>query len=101
EMIRITERRRRLQSAFNEKHGIVPHSVRRQLSEDEAVRSVTGDAPGASSSSASPLPDDRAAAVERLKAEMLEAAEALEFERAALLRDRLRELQSTPPDKSP
>ncbi|MBR1836299.1 MAG: excinuclease ABC subunit UvrB [Kiritimatiellae bacterium] len=101
EMIRITERRRRLQSAFNEKHGIVPHSVRRQLSEDEAVRSVTGDAQGSSTSAASPLPDDRAAAVERLKAEMLEAAEALEFERAALLRDRLRELQSTPPDKSP
>ena len=91
EMIRVTERRRRIQQAYNEKHGIVPHSVRRALSEDDAVRSVVG-AFGEAAPTA--LPDDRAAAIEQLKAEMLEAANALEFERAALLRDRLRALES-------
>ena len=96
EMIRITERRRRIQSAFNKKHGIVPHSVRRELSEESAVRSVTGEtSPSASFEPPSALPDDRAKAIEQLKAEMAEAAAALEFERAALLRDQLRKLQST------
>ena len=92
EMIRVTERRRRIQEAFNRKHGIVPRSVKRTLSEDSAVRSVTGDLDAALTSSA--LPTDAAAAIEQLKAEMLEAANALEFERAALLRDQLKKLQS-------
>ena len=94
ELLRVTERRRRIQSAFNEKHGIVPHSARRTLSEDDAIRSVAGDIEKAV---AGPLPVDVAAAVERLEAEMLEAAEALEFERAALLRDRLAQLRSGAP----
>ena len=91
EMIRVTERRRRIQEAFNRKHGIVPRSVKRTLSEDSAVRSVTGDLDTALTSAA--LPTDAAAAIEQLKAEMLEAANALEFERAALLRDQLKKLQ--------
>jgi excinuclease ABC subunit B len=95
EMIRVTERRRRIQEAFNKKHGIVPHSVKRALSEDTAVRSVTGDLDAALTAAA--LPTDAAAAIEQLKAEMLEAANALEFERAALLRDQLKKLQSPPP----
>ncbi len=92
EMIRVTERRRRIQEAFNNKHGIVPHSVKRALSEDTAVRSVTGDLDAALTAAA--LPTDTAAAIEQLKAEMLEAASALEFERAALLRDQLKKLQT-------
>ncbi len=60
----------------------------------ERIRSVAGDIEKAV---AGPLPVDVAAAVERLEAEMLEAAEALEFERAALLRDRLAELRSGAP----
>ena len=40
---------------------------------------------------------DVAAAIEEVKREMLEAADALEFERAAALRDELRELQSSVP----
>ena len=101
EMIRITERRRRIQTAFNAKHGIVPHSVKRTLSEDSAVRAVVGDVDAALTSAA--LPTDAAAAIERLKAEMLEAANALEFERAALLRDQLRKLQAdgAPPPSPP
>ena len=92
EMIRITERRRTIQREFNEKHGIVPRSVKRTLSEDGAVKSVLGNADEAIAATA--LPTDAAAAIERLKAEMLDAAEKLEFERAALLRDRIAELRA-------
>ena len=94
DMIRVTERRRRLQTAFNKKHGIVPHSVRRTLSEDGAIRFIAGDLDDRIASAGSSLPVDRARAIEELKAEMLEAANRLEFERAALLRDQLRKLQS-------
>ena len=97
EMIRVTERRRRLQTAFNKKHGVVPHSVRRTLSEDGAIRFIAGDLDDRIASAGSSLPVDRARAIEELKAEMLEAANALEFERAALLRDQLKKLQSPPP----
>ena len=99
EMIRITERRRKIQRAFNEKHGIVPRSVKRTLSEDSAVRAVVGDPDAAIAASA--LPTDAAAAIERLKAEMLDAAGKLEFERAALLRDRIEKLRAGDAAPSP
>ena len=93
-MIETTERRRRRQIAHNEEHGITPHSVKRALNEDDAVRSVAGEIEeriiaedGADY--------DVARAVADIQREMLEAAEALEFERAAALRDELRELQSS------
>ena len=93
-MIETTERRRRRQIAYNEEHGITPHSVKRALNEDDAVRSVAGEIEeriiaedGADY--------DVARAVADIQREMLEAAEALEFERAAALRDELRELQSS------
>ena len=56
------------------------------------MRAVVGDPDAAIAASA--LPTDAAAAIEQLKAEMLEAANALEFERAALLRDRIAQLRA-------
>ncbi len=93
-MIDITERRRTIQIAYNEKHDITPRSVNRMLSEDEAVRSVAGEI------EAHIVADkgadyDVARAIRDIQREMLEAAEALEFERAAALRDELRELQTS------
>lgn len=94
EMIRITARRRRLQEAFNEKHGIVPHGVDRSLSEDSAVRSVVGDLDQAVYASGSEAGSATLAQrIEALKEDMLRAAVALEFERAALLRDELKKLE--------
>ena len=92
EMIRVTERRRKLQSAFNEARGIVPHSVSRTLSEDSAVRSIAGEVEQRLFASESPEQYDRERAIEALKEEMMAAAADLEFERAAALRDELNAL---------
>ncbi len=92
-MMDTTERRRQAQMLYNTTHGITPRSVRRTLSEDEAVKQVAGQME--SGRVAEPGGDyDRAQAIVEIQREMLAAAEALEFERAAALRDELRELQS-------
>jgi len=93
-MITVTDRRRKTQMAYNLKHGISPQSVKRTLSEDDAVRSVAGEIEKKIVTEEG-VDYDVARAMEDIKREMLEAAEALEFERAAALRDELRELQSS------
>ena len=102
EMIRITERRRSRQSRFNLEHGITPHSVRRTLSEESAVRSVSGTLEKQLFANESPAEYDRDRAIESIKEEMLRAAADLEFERAAALRDELNALleKKTPGGKS-
>ena len=92
DLLRITRSHRRRQIAYNEAHGIVPKSVKRTVSESVYVfRSAGQPQPG------SPGPDapgaSEAELLEELTREMLEAADALEFERAAYLRDRIAELK--------
>jgi excinuclease ABC subunit B len=88
-----TNRRRALQLAYNEEHGIVPRGIIKSLSEIGLTTSIA-DArvrdgadilvdPGAAS-------DALAGAIE---AEMLREAQALNFEKAASLRDRLDEVR--------
>ena len=88
-----TERRRSVQQAHNDKHGIVPRTVNRTIktgieADVEARRSVTE---AASSGDTEEVPHEY---IEELRQEMLAAAEAMEFERAAAIRDRLTELES-------
>ena len=88
-----TNRRRKLQLAYNEEHGIVPRGIIKSLNEVALATSIadarvreSGDIlvdPGAAS-------DALAAAIE---AEMLREAQALNFEKAASLRDRLDEVR--------
>ncbi|NLF19091.1 MAG: excinuclease ABC subunit UvrB [Lentisphaerae bacterium] len=91
-VITITEQRRQRQEAFNREHGITPRSVRRALQSslrhyeeaEDKVAAVISEAGG---------DYDVAEVIQRFEKEMLEAAEALEFERAAMLRDQIRTLQ--------
>ena len=87
-----TNRRRALQEAYNEAHGITPESVR------TAIRNVLEITKKVEESSAVPLTDEeREALARQIEEEMLTAAKDLEFERAAKLRDRLLELRGEAP----
>ena len=90
-----TRRRRELQQAYNAEHGITPRTIRKgirdSLSKQIAARKVARDAISTSESELDTLD-----ATTELEKQMLEAAEALEFERAALLRDRIAELKGEP-----
>ena len=87
-----TERRRKIQEEYNKKHGITPKSVVKSL-DDPLMRMVEADfvdlerivEPIETFESLETL----RAEIERVEKEMKEAAKNYEFERAAILRDRL------------
>jgi len=82
-----TERRRTLQQRFNEEHGIIPHTVRKD------VRKVLEGMEAVEETTAQENPQELEIMIANLRDEMLLAAESLEFERAAELRDRIRKLE--------
>ncbi len=87
-----TERRRRIQHEFNLRHGITPRSVQKAVRDViEATKSVArgGEPASWDDIPAREIPE----VIERLRKEMKEAAKLLEFERAALLRDMIIELE--------
>ena len=88
-----TNRRRAIQTAYNQQHGITPETVRKAIRrgiEDEiAARKVERESAGITT-------DEQFVTEEfirELEAEMLSAAEQLDFERAAQLRDRIHEVK--------
>ncbi len=85
-----TERRRKLQLEFNEKHGIVPKTIRkdvREVLEISTKETVSKETDGKKLSK-----KEKLELIEKLKKEMKEAAKMLEFEHAAFLRDKIKEL---------
>ena len=90
-----TERRRRLQAEFNKAHNITPQSIVKALGSplvkiyDADYVDVPMAAEGAGKYGKKDLPR----MIRKLQKEMKEAAQRLEFENAAQLRDRIRELQ--------
>ncbi|MDE0343905.1 MAG: excinuclease ABC subunit UvrB [Deltaproteobacteria bacterium] len=88
-----TERRRGVQKAFNDVHGIVPRSVVKQIDEPliQAYEADYVDVPLVADDG--PAPSDIPRMVEKLRKEMKQASDRLEFEKAAELRDRIRGLQ--------
>ena len=91
--IEVTSKRREKQLAYNTAHGITPRSVKRA-----AQSSLhTYDGSGKREEEAAPAvgeANDVAAVIAELEEEMQAAAEALEFERAALLRDQVKALKT-------
>ncbi len=88
--IRETERRRAIQSAYNEAHGIVPKTIVKTLS-DNSVLEISRKGDDDSGKRMSRAECQRK--IERLTREMKEAAKILEFEHAAFLRDRIEKLR--------
>ncbi len=88
------DRRRRIQIAYNEEHGITPRSISRRM--DELLESVwehdyVDIAGGVAEEEAlyGEMTEDEIEDLETLRAQMREAAQKLEFERAAEIRDRI------------
>ncbi len=90
-----TNRRRTIQLAYNEKHGITPQTIRKEikrgLADEFRARKAAQEAVHFSESEY-----DRTELITHMEKEMLAAAEALEFEKAARLRDEIAELKEMP-----
>jgi excinuclease ABC subunit B len=89
-------RRRTRQQAYNTEHGITPRSIVKSVGDIRFVTRVA-DARGRAAVPATRRPADgaeREAMIRLLESQMQAAAEALDFEQAALLRDQLLELKA-------
>ena len=94
-----TSRRRDAQTAYNVEHDITPQTIQKAirdtLTEEVAAHRIAREAVGATENEY-----DKEELIVALQAEMLEAAEELEFEKAARLRDRIAELTGEADGKS-
>jgi excinuclease ABC subunit B len=88
-----TRRRRQLQEAYNQKHGITPESIRKNIrlgiESEAAAHRRAHEAVGRNDETVYITEEY----LQELEVEMLAAAEALEFERAAAIRDRITQLR--------
>ena len=90
--IKETERRRKIQTEYNEKHGIVPQTVKKEV---RSVIEITSrdETAKAEKKSKKMTKADKEALIEKMTKEMKAAAAALDFERAAYLRDSIAKLK--------
>ena len=93
QMIDVTTSRRAKQEAYNTEHGIMPQSVKRAINESLTLYSEARRVEERMVAAESHEAYDVHRAIAGCEADMLAAAAALEFERAALLRDEIRELK--------
>ena len=84
-----TERRRKLQQAYNEAHGIVPKTIIKSVRElIEISRTIDVERDGKKLTK-----NERESEIARLEKEMKQAAKMMEFEYAAVLRDQIIKLR--------
>ena len=91
-----TNRRRKIQQAYNQKHGITPTTIQKEITQIFNFgneQEDTGSNHVAQAIAAYKSLDDIDAAVKSLEKQMHQAAKDLEFEKAADLRDQIRALQ--------
>ncbi|MGZ9586228.1 excinuclease ABC subunit UvrB [Paenibacillus marinisediminis] len=94
--IKETERRRKIQIAHNEKHGITPQTIKKKIRDViEATKTAEEKSDYLTDKGVDKLSKkDRHSLIQRLEKEMKDAAKNLQFERAAELRDALMELRA-------
>ena len=89
-----TQRRRSIQNAYNQAHGIVPKTIIKGVREVlEISKTAEGESTGRGRKKRKLTDQERAAEIAKLEKEMKEASKMLEFEYAAVLRDRIIELR--------
>ena len=86
-----TERRRSIQMAYNEKHGIVPKTIQKGVRDSIEATKIAEEVESYDVNDVRDLKDEAeiSQAIIVLKSEMMAAAENLEFEKAAELRDKI------------
>jgi excinuclease ABC subunit B len=88
-----TRRRRQIQQAYNKEHGITPQGIRKAIKDITARVRVAADVHAVYDASTPLTREDITRLVKELEAQMKTAARNLEFEKAALIRDRIIELR--------
>ena len=86
-----TLRRRRIQDAYNQEHGIVPKTIKKSVRDLIEISSSTAERKGRSGVKMTRVEKEKEIA--RLEKQMKEAARMMEFEYAAVLRDQIIELR--------
>jgi excinuclease ABC subunit B len=92
-----TQRRREIQAQFNQEHGITPTTIVKRISSlrDSIWEQDYVTVPAAADARQPSIPPhELPEVIDDLRAEMQKASADLEFERAAELRDRIRELEA-------
>jgi excinuclease ABC subunit B len=92
DLLRITKKHREKQIAWNKAHHITPKSVKRAINESVYVYSEAKKTERAAANE-TPETYDVRETIAALQEEMMQAADALEFERAAYLRDQINALR--------
>ncbi len=85
-----TERRRAIQEAYNEEHGIIPKTIKKDVRD---VLEISAGKEKSSFDGKQMSRIEKEQLIKRLSAEMKKAASLLEFEQAAYLRDRIAQLR--------
>lgn len=100
--IRETERRRNIQMQYNQEHHIVPKTIVKPIQDisafvqtEEKIRQIDDGEISAQTLSAKALED----LIQKLTAEMKKASDQLDFEYAAQIRDKIRQLQTQKKEK--
>ncbi len=90
-----TARRRSIQEAYNEEHGIVPKTIIKEIRDLIAITKVAEETGEYTATSYEELSrEEKATLLLKLEKEMKDAAKALDFETAATLRDTILELKA-------
>lgn len=99
--IELTKKRRKMQIEFNEKHGIVPKSIQKEVKsfierQEKKKEQATSVAYEVLIKKYNPLnPKEKEKLIKILTNQMMEAAKKWEFEEAAILRDKIKELMNS------
>ena len=88
-----TQRRRQIQEAYNIEHGITPQGIRKAIRDITERVKMVAEARAPYTAEAPATKEDVARLIKELETQMKAAARGLEFEKAALLRDRIIELR--------
>jgi len=95
EAIDETVRRRKIQEDYNREHGITPQGIRKAIRDitERVKAAAVAETRAAYTYEASASREDITRLIKDLETQMKQAARALEFEKAALIRDRIIELR--------